>query len=786
MKASQLIPFVCLSFFGVSAAEAAALPIASVARKTPVDFPAEIYPVLKANCIACHNKTTTKASLNMETPELMKKGGETGPAIVPGKGADSLLLQSAAHQADSDMPPKSNKVGAVNLTPEELGLVKLWIDQGANPGKMRVKQIAWQPLPPGLNPIYAVAMSPTGEFVACSRANQVFIYDLAARQQAAQFAPHRDMTLALAFSPDGTRLASGSFGEVKLWKREGAKLPVSAELKRLMDVEAQVRQANRSAALAVLEVAFQTSAIASAGTEVTAFKDRVKKATDAIADTKTKLQEKEKAVKSAADAKVAAQKALAEVDALVANGAKPDPALAKRQAATKAWLEAATLAEVQAIAATEAEADAQKKRQSRQTATDAKLVAQKALDEVKALVAKAPTDKPDAKLAKRQTDAKTKLEAATKADATANDALKAAQTAVADAAAEVPKVTKLQAEAVKAETDAKAALAAAQQTQKKAADELTAATKQATEAAKVAVALVLSADHRWLIEPQADGSSVIWAVGAGVPVSKFVPKAGTKPVLTWKPDGQLAWPAGSGTLTTPELTPKWTLERTLGTGDPASVITDRVNALSFSPDGRTLAVGSGTPSRGGDITLWDAGTGKLTQAIRDRHSDAVLSLDFSPDGKLIASGGADKQVRVSEVVSGKLLKTFEGHTHHVMGVGWRADGRVLATSGADSAVKVWDWIKGERRRNLDGWDKEVTSLHYLGATTRLVTTSGDKQVRLIGEDASKPMPLAGTTDFMQTASASRDGQWIAAGGEDSVLRVWETKGGTATVTFAKP
>ena len=66
------------------------------------------------------------------------------------------------------------------------------------------------------------------------------------------------------------------------------------------------------------------------------------------------------------------------------------------------------------------------------------------------------------------------------------------------------------------------------------------------------------------------------------------------------------------------------------------------------------------------------------------------------------------------------------------------------------------------------------------------TRAGDKQVRLIGEDASKPMALTGTTDFMQTASASRDGQWIAAGGEDSVLRVWETKGGTATVTFAKP
>ena len=164
----------------------------------------------------------------------------------------------------------------------------------------------------------------------------------------------------------------------------------------------------------------------------------------------------------------------------------------------------------------------------------------------------------------------------------------------------------------------------------------------------------------------------------------------------------------------------------------------------------------------------------------------MLSLDYSPDGKLIASGGADKQLRISEIASGKLLKTFEGHTHHVMGVSWRADGRVVVSSGADNAVKVWDWIKGDRRKNIDGWDKEVTSVRYLGATTRIVTTSGDKQVRVIGEDASAPAQLPGTTDFMQTCAVSLDGDRVAAGGEDSVLRVWDVKTAKEIASFAKP
>ena len=638
MKAPLFLSIICLSSLLLQV-KAAPLPVAKLDRKTPVDFHTEIVPVLKANCTACHNKTTTKASLNMETPQLMLKGGESGPAITPGKGEESMLFQSAAHTGDSDMPPKGNKVGAVNLTSDELALVKLWIDQGAKAGEKKAQEIAWQPLPPGLNPIYAVAMSPNGDLAACSRANQIFIYDVAAKKQVAQFPAHRDVVCSLAFSTDGTRLASGSFGEVKLWKSDVA--PIA---------ETELAKLTRTAGIATLDVAFYTAEAAAQEKEVTTIKDRLKKAAAAIADTKKKLEEKKKAIKPATDAKAAAQKAYA--------------------------------------AATEA-------------------------------VAKAPKDKPNAALVKNEADAKTKLDAAIKADAAANDSAKAAETAATDATAELPKVTKLQADTEKLVAAAKAALTAAQATQKK----LTADLAVATKAAKPAVAVIPT---------------------------------------------------------------KWTPERTLGTGDAASSINNRVNALAFSPDGKTLAIGSGAPSRDGDITIYDVISGKVEQTLSDRHSDCILCLDFSPDGKLIASGGADKQLRVSDVKSGKLLKTFEGHTHHVMGTSWRADGRVLASSGADNAVKVWDWIKGERRKSLDGWDKEVTSVHYLGASTRLVTTSGDKQVRLIGDDAASPVALPGTTDFMDSSAVSQSGDRVAAGGEDSVLRVWDAKTAKEIASFPKP
>jgi len=210
------------------------IPIAEINRTASVDFEKEVLPILKNNCLACHNQTKAKADLILETPETILKGGESGPAVVAGRSPDSLLLQVASHQKKPMMPPKDNKVAASDLTGEELGLIKLWIDQGAKGEVHGGGPIAWQPLPEGLNPIYAVAVSPDGQFAACGRANQIFIYHLPSKELVTRLTDpelvktslygkpgvaHRDMVNALSFSPDGALLASGDYRAVKLWRR---------------------------------------------------------------------------------------------------------------------------------------------------------------------------------------------------------------------------------------------------------------------------------------------------------------------------------------------------------------------------------------------------------------------------------------------------------------------------------------------------------------------------------------------------------------------------------------
>ena len=95
-----------------------------------VDFAGEIRPILEASCYSCHGPKKQKADFRLDDRAAALRGGTEGPAILPGKSAESdlILRVAGAVEADKVMPPRDK---GDRLTPGQVSLLRAWIDQGA-------------------------------------------------------------------------------------------------------------------------------------------------------------------------------------------------------------------------------------------------------------------------------------------------------------------------------------------------------------------------------------------------------------------------------------------------------------------------------------------------------------------------------------------------------------------------------------------------------------------------------------------------------------------------------
>jgi len=128
--------------------DASKLPPAST--KTGLTYEHDIKPILQESCFRCHGEKQQKGKLRVDSLEALMKGGESGKIVVVGDGAKSSIVIAVSHlDPDLAMPPKQRArpprpaAGGTNapaanqpppakpLTPEQVGLVRAWIDQGA-------------------------------------------------------------------------------------------------------------------------------------------------------------------------------------------------------------------------------------------------------------------------------------------------------------------------------------------------------------------------------------------------------------------------------------------------------------------------------------------------------------------------------------------------------------------------------------------------------------------------------------------------------------------------------
>jgi hypothetical protein len=178
-----------------------------------------------------------------------------------------------------------------------------------------------------------------------------------------------------------------------------------------------------------------------------------------------------------------------------------------------------------------------------------------------------------------------------------------------------------------------------------------------------------------------------------------------------------------------------------------------VEALALSADGKTLL--SGSLDRG--VRLWDLVSGQ-EMALLKGHQRPVAAVAFSPDGRLAASAGGSlavsyevsdpRRIRLWDVVTGKEVGHFEGHTADVTSLTFSPDGTRLVSGMRDTAVLVWD-VTGlprlppleVRTEELDGLWKDLASADAFRAHQAVwkMAAASEKAVLFLKEHAG-PAP----------------------------------------------
>lgn len=193
---------------------------------------------------------------------------------------------------------------------------------------------------------------------------------------------------------------------------------------------------------------------------------------------------------------------------------------------------------------------------------------------------------------------------------------------------------------------------------------------------------------------------------------------------------------------------------------------DYVQALAFSPDGRTLAAAG--PGR--RLHLLDASGGRTRDLRTNRRTGAIYALRFSPDGHRLAMAGSNKTIMVWDVRARRLIgRPRKVHEAAVFDLAF-VTGDTVASASADSTITLTS-LGAER------YGRKVPLSSYPAALGPTLAASGGRRIQLRELPSGKRLPSLRHPGKRQVASllVSRNGRTVAAVHRDGTIAVWDVR-----------
>lgn len=173
------------------------------------------------------------------------------------------------------------------------------------------------------------------------------------------------------------------------------------------------------------------------------------------------------------------------------------------------------------------------------------------------------------------------------------------------------------------------------------------------------------------------------------------------------------------------------------------------------------------------VTLWDATQESAPLHVFDGHENAVQALAFAPAGALVASGGADKTVKLWNLSTLDLVRTYRGARDFITSVAISPDGRLIAAASLDGSIRVWSTSSRSLRRRFSGHNAAINQIAFAPDSQHLVSAGSDGTVRLWDVERRRAIrAYTGHRGEVKAAQFSPDGTRIATAGADGTIRIW--------------
>ncbi len=221
------------------------------------------------------------------------------------------------------------------------------------------------------------------------------------------------------------------------------------------------------------------------------------------------------------------------------------------------------------------------------------------------------------------------------------------------------------------------------------------------------------------------------------------------------------------------------------------------NHISLSPNGQTLAI----LRQGYPIRLWDLATGELKKTFKgykvSRRSNFNLnrvriqsdtlpdSSAFSPDGNWLASGNSDGSLRLWNTKTGKLRRKLIGHKGFINDIEFSPDGKSLASGGDEGIVLVWNLKTYTQKAFLAERIGSITCVSFSRDGSLLAAGNKDGNIHLFeATTGNSTMTLTEHPEDIYQVLFSPKGDKLASSSWDGSVRLWDIHTGKTIMTLS--